>query len=183
VPILVDTREQRPYDFGTHPVIEFALPSGDYSLLHLEHCVAIERKAAGDFRSCVSHERVRFEKELHRLARMDFACVIIEADMRELLKPKVFVPGRRPLSGSSILGSMSAWSTRYGVHFLLASNWLHGRELCYRLLRRWWLDRTFVFGKASGGVAPGVEEKFGNASGGEERIHASKAVDSVAQAG
>jgi len=151
VPILRDTREQRGYTFGEHPCIDRALPSGDYSLLHLEHSVAIERKGPGDFRSCVSHERKRFERELRRLSRMDFACVIIESDMRELLKPKVFVPGRRSLSPASILGTIGAWSTRYGVHFLLASNWLHGRELCYRLLRTWWKDRTFV--------APGVEEK------------------------
>ncbi|RPH47035.1 MAG: hypothetical protein EHM91_06585, partial [Planctomycetota bacterium] len=69
VPIVVDTREQRPYRFDPQFVVvtRRALPAGDYSIAGHETAVAIERKSLGDFVTSVIHERERFERELARL--------------------------------------------------------------------------------------------------------------------
>ncbi len=65
--IVVDSREQRPFDFGGWPVTSGSIPTGDYSIAGFEELAAIERKSLDDLCGCVTHDRNRFKKELHRL--------------------------------------------------------------------------------------------------------------------
>jgi len=145
IPILVDSREQWPFTFGRHPTITTGLPTGDYSLRDLQHCLVVERKSASDLRGCIGVERNRFERELRRLSRMDYSCVVVESDLRIVLEERIHAPGRRRLSAPAIMGSLSAWSSRFKVPFMFASNRLHAREFVYRTLRTWWGDHTFAF--------------------------------------
>ncbi len=87
VPIIVDTREQQPYSFDTERVmpIRRALPAGDYSIEGFETTVAVERKSLEDFVHTVIRGRRRFHKELRRLADYDSACVVVEADLCQIL--------------------------------------------------------------------------------------------------
>src|SRR5512138_3703094 len=85
--IVVDTREQEPYGFqcgGLH-VVRRALPAGDYSLAGYEQSVAVERKTLDDFVSTVIRHRSRFSKELRILSKYDAACVVVEANLRDIL--------------------------------------------------------------------------------------------------
>jgi len=59
--ILIDTREQQPYDFDT-PFEMGTIPIGDYSIRGLENHIAIERKELNDLISCLTTGRERFEK-------------------------------------------------------------------------------------------------------------------------
>ena len=85
--IAVDTREQEPYSFDPSRVstVRRALPAGDYSLAGRETDVAIERKSLEDFVGTAIHGRERFARELRRLAAYDFACVVVEAEMEDVL--------------------------------------------------------------------------------------------------
>ena len=85
--IAVDTREQEPYGFDPTRVstVRRALPAGDYSLAGRETTVAIERKSLEDFVSTTIHARERFARELRRLAAYDFACVVVEASLEDVL--------------------------------------------------------------------------------------------------
>jgi len=87
VVIAIDTREQEPYGFDPSRVatVRRALPAGDYSLAGRETDVAIERKTLEDFVSTALHARERFARELRRLASYDFACVVVEASMEDVL--------------------------------------------------------------------------------------------------
>ena len=67
--IVVDTREQKPYRFTRCQVK--TLPTGDYSLVGLEDCIAIERKSAADLAGSLGAGRTRFRRELERLAQLD----------------------------------------------------------------------------------------------------------------
>lgn len=136
--ILVDSREQTPFDFGPRVRSEtVALPSGDYGLRG--HSIAIERKSLPDLRHCVGGDRARFEKELQRLSKLDFAAVVVEADWSELRKPgRCWQPGTRTLSPNAVLGSLTAWSVKYRLPVWLVGNWVQGREVTYRLLRHHW---------------------------------------------
>ena len=51
VTIIVDLRERRPYRF--HGAITKALSTGDYSILGLENCIALERKSLPDLLSVI----------------------------------------------------------------------------------------------------------------------------------
>jgi ERCC4-type nuclease len=48
VTILIDTREQRPLDFGSQLTRRATLATGDYSVEGLADSVAIERKSLAD---------------------------------------------------------------------------------------------------------------------------------------
>lgn len=84
--IVVDTREQVPWTFEGQGVTtsRAKLPAGDYSVLGLEHRVAIERKSLDDFVGTVLRERNRFYIELEHLRSFDFRAVIVEASVREI---------------------------------------------------------------------------------------------------
>lgn len=86
-PIVVDTREARPYlfDSSTASVTRGALPAGDYSLRGFETRIAIERKSLDDFVNTVIHARERFRAELDVLATYDFAAIVVEANVEDLL--------------------------------------------------------------------------------------------------
>ena len=82
--ILVDSREQAPYDFARYgAATETAtLPVGDYSLPGFEDRVSIERKPLDDLVGCLMGKDLeRFEKELARARHYDLFCVVIEAPL------------------------------------------------------------------------------------------------------
>ena len=85
--VVVDTREQEPYTFDPArvEVIRRALPAGDYSLLGLENSVAVERKSIEDFVGTVIRGRERFARELARLRECEFACVVVECSLTDIL--------------------------------------------------------------------------------------------------
>lgn len=88
VPVVVDTREQRPYAFdaGRVMVTRGMLAAGDYSLVGLEDRVAIERKSLDDFVSTVIFGRDRFRAELDLMSGYEFAAVVVEANVDDMLE-------------------------------------------------------------------------------------------------
>ncbi|MCE9636548.1 MAG: ERCC4 domain-containing protein [Planctomycetes bacterium] len=97
--IAIDTREQEPYGFDPSRVttVRRALPAGDYSLAGRETSVAVERKTLDDFVATAIHARERFARELRRLAAYDLACVVVEAQMEDVLRHR-YVSGADPRS-------------------------------------------------------------------------------------
>lgn len=121
--ILVDNREQCPYHFGSVPpgygftmakMVTSFLPTGDYSVAGHEDRFAVERKSLEDLYSTLGQNRNRFEAEVQRLNEMDFAAIIVEADLRNLWRPSESRPDwRSRLSPASVEGTIVAWSIRY----------------------------------------------------------------------
>jgi DNA excision repair protein ERCC-4 len=85
--IVIDTREGEPYSFDPRlaGAVRRALAAGDYSLAGLEDQVAVERKTLDDFVSTVIHRRRRFRQELRKLSRYRAACVVVEAELLDVL--------------------------------------------------------------------------------------------------
>lgn len=96
---IVDSREQEPLHFDPVRVeVETrALPAGDYSLAGYEHRVAVERKSMNDFVGTVTHARRRFAAELRRLKELEFACVVVEANVGDVFARK-YRSGAHPAS-------------------------------------------------------------------------------------
>lgn len=83
--IIVDTREKAAYSFAC-PVVHQKLDAGDYSVEGFEHRVAVERKSLADFVHTVIHDFNRFAAELEKLSGMDAACIVVEANLDEVLR-------------------------------------------------------------------------------------------------
>lgn len=83
--IVIDTREQEPYEF-TCASVRRKLDAGDYSVEGHEHAVAIERKSLPDFVHTVIHDFDRFAVELAKLAVLRCACIVVEADLDDVMR-------------------------------------------------------------------------------------------------
>jgi ERCC4-type nuclease len=139
--IVIDSREQRPYSFAAWqgaPPVTRALPAGDYSVDGLEHRIAIERKSLSDAYGTFGGGRDRFERELQKLAEIDFAAVIIEASMWQAL---MYPPARvQKFTPKHFNRAWIAWAQRYGVHFLFCETRELAQRQTYLLLERFWRD-------------------------------------------
>lgn len=118
--IVVDSREQAAYEFDTQKVesIRRALPAGDYSLVGWEDRVAVERKSLEDFVSTVIRSRKRFREELRKLSGYESACVVVEANLRDVLTGH-YRSGAHP---NAILGSVVSICLDYGVPVYFCSD-------------------------------------------------------------
>ena len=111
--IVADSREKEPYIFEC-PTVRHKLDAGDYSVEGLESVVAAERKSLADFTSTVMHDFPRFAVELEKLAAMEAACVVVEADLDAVLRGKE-AEALHNTSPGSLLGAAQWLSLRFGV--------------------------------------------------------------------
>jgi DNA excision repair protein ERCC-4 len=126
---IVDTREQVPFDLTPLKMEAGSLPTGDYSLKGLEHCVAFERKSLPDLVSCVGVHRERFERELHRLKAYESRGVIVEASWADLCQGR----WKSKVTAASAVGSVLSW-IEGGVPFLFAGSAEEASRATSRLL-------------------------------------------------
>jgi ERCC4-type nuclease len=133
--IVIDSREQTPLNFTRFQYERGSLQSGDYSIKGLEQMMTIERKSACDLIQSVTHERARFERELHRLRGFDFARLLIVGTEAEINQHRY----RSKASPKSILHSLHAFEIRYRVPVV----WAGTPANAARLVERWayWYSR------------------------------------------
>lgn len=122
---ICDTREQRPVDLSPMKLLRGTLTTADYSILGLEHEIAVERKSLDDLISCIGGGRERFEKELKRLAAYPARAVVVESSWEDLnqgnWRGKITIP--------AAVGSVLAWMSE-GIPFLFAGSHDHaGRAI------------------------------------------------------
>jgi len=133
--VALDSREQKPYWFSRSEVM--TLPTGDYSILGLEDRIAIERKTKADAYSSLGNHRARFQRELERLALLDFAAIVIESSLKDFLQAPPFSRMNPKAAAATII----AWSVKYGVHVFFAGDRQHGNALTRQLLEKYWRYR------------------------------------------
>ena len=128
--IATDTRERVPYAFAGAEVR--TLKTGDYSIVGLEDRVTVERKRLEELFTIVGRERARFERELERMARMDYAAIVIEADLSQILKGSAY----SKVSPKTVIASLLSWSVRYNVHVFFCGSREQACALTLRLLEK-----------------------------------------------
>lgn len=127
-PILIDTREQLPYEFEGYHTERFTLHTGDYSILGSESACAVERKTKEDAWQCVGASRGRFTDCLVRLANLKRAVIVIECPFDSFCLP----PARTRLNTAQAVGSYISWEVQYGIPV----KWFT-REQAERFTLRW----------------------------------------------
>ncbi len=81
------------------------LPTADYSILGLEHHIAVERKSLPDLLGCVGQERERFEREMQRLLAYESRALVIESSWAEVERGG----WRQHVTPQAALGSLLGW--------------------------------------------------------------------------
>ncbi len=139
--VIVDTREQTPFHFlnidpwPIVPVSHATLKTGDYSMRGYESRLTIERKSIGDFLGSISADRDRFEREFERMAEMEFAAVVIEGELSEVLQ---HARDNTNMKTKSIMGTLDSWRIRYGVHWVFGMGRRGAERNTLTLLYHFW---------------------------------------------
>jgi ERCC4-type nuclease len=82
--VIIDTREQQPWDFPYHTVANRKLDTGDYSIEGLEHLLCIERKKGiAEIANNITEKR--FKDVIERMAGYKYAFILIECDYDQLM--------------------------------------------------------------------------------------------------
>lgn len=140
--IVIDRQEKKPYSFDCiipRPETKVVhLKTGDYSLLGMENLIVIERKSILDAFGTFGKGRKRFEKELERMSKTEYAAVMLEGDWLNILRRP---PSRSQLNPKTIYASVIAWEQRYRVSFWACPNRAFAEKTTYRILDRFWRDR------------------------------------------
>ena len=121
--IKIDSREQRPYEFKDSEI--GTLSVGDYSILGLEDCIAIERKELNDLIGCLTNDRERFEKELYKGRTLDYFALIIEANLSDLVNGNY----RSQMEPKAAIQSLLAFSIRYRLPVWFCENRKYGQRI------------------------------------------------------
>ena len=168
--VIVDTREQSPYQFRTFkadaqykshtgvpkdlyiPVEVATLKTADYSIKGFESEIAIERKSLTDLFGTLGKGRERFIRELERLSEFKVAHVVIEADWKTILESP---PERTKLSPKSVFRSINAWEQEFPtIHWQFM--WIRAiaEHKTFRILERFWnqKQKAIVQENAKSGV-------------------------------
>lgn len=82
--IIIDTREQQPWNFPHHATANKKLDTGDYSIEGLENLLAIERKkSVSEFANNITESR--FKDVVSRLSAMKYSFLLLEFDLEDIL--------------------------------------------------------------------------------------------------
>ena len=130
--VAIDTREQKPYQFPRSEVKTLA--TGDYSIVGFEDRIAVERKRLEELFTITGRDRERFERELERMTGLDYAAIVIEADLPQILRGAAF----SHVAPKAVIVSLVSWSIRYRAHVFFAGDRRHANALTCRLLEKYW---------------------------------------------
>jgi hypothetical protein len=82
--IIIDTREQQPWNFNDYTKAHKKLDTGDYSIEGLEHILTIERKkSSSEFATNIVESR--FKDVVMRLSQFKYSFLLLEFDLEDLL--------------------------------------------------------------------------------------------------
>ncbi len=133
--IIIDTREQLPFEFSNTVDVQSApLDAGDYSVAGMTASVAIERKSLSDFVGSITAGRERFWNCCDRMSRLDFACIVVECSMDDVLTSNY----RSKARPQSVIGSALAIHVDFGIPVIWAGNRTNAANITERLLTRLW---------------------------------------------
>lgn len=127
--IVIDTREQRPYKFGSIPTVTKCLKFGDYSIEGLEPNICIERKSQMDFYGSIAKGRARLYRMMDRAFSADFKAFVIDCSEPVLMAPQVTLSGLAP---QSVYATINSIEVKRGYHFYYGT-----RRACSLKIANW----------------------------------------------
>ncbi len=97
------------------------------------HLIAIERKTINDLIACLTTDRERFEKELHRGRALDYFALLIEASLSDLSNGQY----QSKMLPKAAVQSLMAFSIRYNLPVFFVENRKFGARVTESLLLKY----------------------------------------------
>jgi ERCC4-type nuclease len=123
--VLVDTREQRPFEFTRHRnwiagTQRQKLSVGDYTVEGMTGLLALERKSLTDLITTLMQNRETFFQSCERLAKRRWRALLLEAtyeDIKSYYEEDLFTNAHP----NAISGSLDALEARFGIPVIYTS--------------------------------------------------------------
>jgi len=131
--ILIDTREQQPFEFKGYKTRRVGLKAGDYSLQGKQALVVIERKSLADLFGTLArkHNFNRFCKELEKLKKVKYAFVLIEASPERVMAGFQYSMA----NGGLLLDKLMRIYCAYGVQIVFGGSRYGAERLALSILK------------------------------------------------
>jgi ERCC4-type nuclease len=139
--VIIDTREQLPWEFGLHTTAKKKLDTGDYSIEGLEHLLCIERKkSVSEIANNISEKR--FKDVLERMSKMTYPFMLFEFDLEDIYSfpvgsdiPKKLWDSLK-ISANYILKYITLIQLNYGVHILFCGGPENAEKMAVSIMKR-----------------------------------------------
>ena len=146
--IIVDSREQQPWDFKHYATAKHKLDTGDYSIEGMEHIVAIERKkSVNEFANNITEKR--FKDWTSRLSNVEFSYVLLEFNLSDVLRypigssiPKK-VWNKIKISPNYIIKNLLELNLKYNIEVIFCDNAINAEHMAEQIFKRiFYLDKN-----------------------------------------
>lgn len=139
--IIVDTREQLPWEFGFHTTSRQKLHTGDYTIEGLEDIFVIERKmSVSEIATNITENR--FKNVLDRLSKIPHSYMIMEFSIEDIYTFPVGsdIPKRLwdklRIKGNYIMKVLLEASINHNIHLLFCDDSSNAERTAISLIKR-----------------------------------------------
>lgn len=139
--IIVDTREQIPWEFGFHITAKKKLNAGDYSIEGLEHILSIERKkSVSEIANNITEKR--FVRALDKMAKIPHKFILMEFDVDDIYNFPVGTDIPKKLwdklkvSNKYIIKYLIEIQLNYDIHIIYCGDSDNAEKLAISIMRR-----------------------------------------------
>lgn len=139
--IIIDTREQTPWEFGLHTTAHRKLDTGDYSIEGFESILAIERKKSVN-EIATNITEPRFKDVLERMSHIPHRFMLFEFDLEDVYNYPVGsnVPKKMwdklKISSKYIMKCLSQIQIKYGIHIIYCGCSENAEKMAVSLMKR-----------------------------------------------
>jgi ERCC4-type nuclease len=147
--IIVDTREQKPWNFSNHVTANHKLDTGDYSIEGLENILAIERKRnVAEFANNITEKR--FKDVVDRLSKMPHSFILFEFDLDKVMSfpigsdiPKKIWDKIR-ISPSFIIKNIIDLQIEHNINIIFCGNSANAEIIALAIMKKIYRERKNV---------------------------------------
>lgn len=139
--IIIDTREQTPWEFGFHNTAKRKLDTGDYSIEGYESLFTIERKrSVSEIANNISESR--FKDVLERMGNIPHSFMLMEFEVDEIYTFPVGsdVPKKMwdklKISGNYIMKYLIEAQLKHNIHILFCGDPSNAEKVAVSIMKR-----------------------------------------------
>lgn len=139
--IIIDTREQNPWEFGFHDTARQKLDTGDYTIQGLENLLAIERKSTVSEIATNLGEN-RFKDVVERLGKIKHSFIVCEFSLEDIYNfpvgsdiPKKLWDKLR-ISGGYIVKKLIEIELEHNITPIFCTSSSEAEKFCVSLMKR-----------------------------------------------
>lgn len=129
--IIIDTREQQPWDFGFHGIATKSqkLETGDYTIEGSDKLICIERKkSTGELAVNLGLKKKQFDAEMERMNEFKYKYLLFEFSINDMLNfpknsgiPSNLIKNVR-INSKYMLKCLEEYQNKYEIEVIYANN-------------------------------------------------------------